>query len=86
MFVKPISLDRDFYINYTSKVSLQEWIKKVETSEFNDHKQYHLLTHNCAYAANFALEAAGIKLFDNKPYVFINRIFDIPFFRISLAR
>jgi hypothetical protein len=43
-----------------------------------------LLTHNCAYAANFALEAAGIKLFDNKPYVFINRIFDIPFFRIPL--
>lgn len=80
----PVSCDDDYYINYKSEVPLEEWIAKVQNSEFNNPKHYRLLGHNCAYAATFALEAGGIKLFDDQPDVFFNRVIDLPFIRIPL--
>src|ERR1700733_3967616 len=82
---KPISCDNDFYIDYKSEVPIAEWIQKVKNSEFNDHKQYRFLTHNCAYATTFSLEAAGIKLFNARPYIFLNRPYKFSFIRIPLC-
>lgn len=81
----PISYDDDLYINFESKVPLDEWEAKVKGSEFNDPKRYRFLTHNCAHAAAFALEAAGIKLFLRRPYMFLNRPYDFSLFRIPLC-
>lgn len=81
----PINCDNDLYISYESKIPLEEWEAKVKSSEFNDPKRYRLLTHNCAYAANFALEAAGIKLFSGRPHMLVNRLYDFSLIRIPLC-
>ena len=76
-FLRHISFDDDRYLDFKSEVPLSEWLEKIKQSEYNDPKRYHMLTHNCAHGTNFALEAAGIKLFRGNPYFILNR-FDFP--------
>jgi hypothetical protein len=70
----PTTCNNDFYVDFNSHVLLNQWVAKIENSEFNQPDQYRLFNHNCAIGAAFALEMAGVKLFQHDRYRMINCI------------
>jgi len=69
-----VNYDDDYYINFKSDVPLETWLKRVKTSEFNDATQFHWFKHNCAFAATYALEAAGIHLSEKHKKIMFHRV------------
>ncbi len=81
--------DDDPYVTFKTNISFSVWHALMKKSEFDDPSQYHVLDHNCAQASAFALEQAGIKLFQQGPYYCLfnrlekNGIFCIPLLTLS---
>lgn len=52
----------DLFLWFKSKVSFAWFCEQFSQSEYNKHENYHVLTHNCANAAHYALSLARIHL------------------------
>lgn len=58
----PNNRNEDFYVDFDVTMSFPAFCKILRESEWNNPNKHNPLTHNCAHAAAFALEIAGIKL------------------------
>ncbi len=77
----------DQSITFKSNTPFKEFCKGLKQSEFNDPHKFSLRTHNCAYAAKFALQLANINI-DAPNYVIFNKLgaifpYFIPAFSLS---
>jgi hypothetical protein len=61
-FIRRQTYDNDFTIRFNSRCSFQAFCHDFSHSAYNQGDKYHFFTHNCANAANHALDLAGIKL------------------------
>lgn len=61
-FLPPQHYDNDYRITFQSAVSFKWFCQQFLVSDYNDPKHYSYLQHNCANAANFALQLAAINL------------------------
>ncbi|KTD17434.1 hypothetical protein [Legionella jordanis] len=54
--------DNDLCVSFHSRIRFKDFCEGFESSKYNDPNCYHYLKHNCADAANFALQLADIRL------------------------
>lgn len=78
------SCENDNYVTFKCSINIDDWRFRLEASDYNSPDQYRVFSHNCAHAARFALEAAGIKVHSIKSPTFFNRINPYPL-RIPLG-
>jgi len=70
--------DNDHFIEFKSDVPFNIFCMRLSLSEYNLPENYHIIKHNCAHAAAYALQVAGIKL-TIPSYIPFNRIGTLPF-------
>ncbi|RUR17719.1 hypothetical protein ELY21_10420 [Legionella sp. km535] len=66
--------DNDNCVTFESSVPFARFCEEFSNSEYNNPDFYHMLTHNCANGARFALKLAGIDL--ALPWIQFGRIIE----------
>lgn len=61
-FIRRQTYDNDFTVRFHSWRSFYSFCEAFSESEYNQGDKFHVFSHNCANAANFALHLAGINL------------------------